>query len=157
MRKFRFNLQRALDHREMIEDIRLAELAAIVSEHERELARHAEMERSRNVFSLKIRNGSFRDDPDEMRRAREYLHCLAELVQAQEDRVKTIAEQRDIKTLEVMEASKDRKALDRLREYKLAAHRLETQRLEQAFLDDVAGVRHRRQKGRAQASTGGLT
>jgi flagellar protein FliJ len=147
MRKFHFKLQRLLDYRQTIEDKLLAELAAIQAEHAREADKLRELIYTRNQFRDKIRRGLCdSDDPDDIKRNYTYLHDLSRRVSAHEVSVARIWEKRNRKMAEVVEASKERKTLDRLREYEVAMHQAEGQRQEQKFLDDVAGVRHRREK-----------
>ena len=155
MRRFQFNLQRVLDYRVTIEEALLAELAAIRAEHERELARLADMVLATEAFRRKTRDWLSTGGPEEIKRAYNYLQHLMRMVSAQEANIRRIEERRNRKTAEVIEASKSRKALERLREYRLAEHRQESERQEQNFLDDIAGVRHRRSSRFRDYAAGG--
>lgn len=142
MRAFQFNLQRVLSYRETVEDARMAELAAITAEHEHEVARLAHMRRTRDSFRLGMRDKLEGDDPEVIRRAHGYLILLTERVADQEEAVHRISVRKEEKTVEVVEASKERQVLDKLKEIKATEHRREMQGEEQSFLDEVAGGRH---------------
>lgn len=144
MRKFRFNLQRLLDYRETVEEALLAELAAVRAEHEREQAKLAEMVSARERARQKMRKRLSSGSSEDIKQTHTYLQQLTKQVTAQEELLCRIAERRERKTEEVIEAAKDRKVLERLREYKVQEHRLEAARLEQKFLDDLGAVRHER-------------
>jgi len=155
MRKFRFNLQRVLDYRQTIEDALLTELAAIRADYDRELTRLVDMTRARNRFGQRMRDQLSGGEPEKIKQAYRYLQQLTRRVSDQEARVRVLAERKDRKTAEVIEASRDRKVLQRLREYKITEHRHEAERQEQKFLDDVACVRHARKTHNGNCPAGG--
>jgi len=142
MRAFHFNLQRVLSYRETVEDALMTELAAIAAEHEREVARLDHIRRTRDSFRVSMKEKLAEGDPEVIRRAHGYLTALSERVVDQVEAVLQIALKKEEKTAEVVEASKDRQVLDRLKEMKATEHRREMQGEEQKFLDEVAGVRH---------------
>jgi flagellar FliJ protein len=144
MKKFKFGLQKVLDYRQTLEDIRLAELAGIQAEYEAESQRLLRMSEAREEFKSRMREMLASGDPEYIRQANAYLHDLTERVLLQKSALDEIAARKDAKTAEVVDASKDRKALERLREYKVVEHRQDTLRHEQKFLDEVASVRHTR-------------
>ncbi len=146
MRSFRFSLQRVLNYRGTVEEALLTELAAIRSAYDHELGRLAEFTSARDMFHDMMKRELASGDPDHIRRAYHYLRELSERVNAQELEVQQLAKRKDSKTVEVVRASKDRKVLERLREYRAAEHKRESLREEQKFLDDVAGTQHRRRK-----------
>jgi flagellar protein FliJ len=145
MRKFNFSLQRLLDYKHAVEDALLAELAGIRAEHERERARLVEMISARDTFVRRVKKTLSTGDPEQIKRAYAYTQDLARQISSQEAKIQQLATKRDEKMAEVIEASKERKALDRLREQKANEHRQEAQRGAQAFLDDVASFRSRSQ------------
>lgn len=144
MRKFQFGLQRVLDVREMREKALLAELAAIRAEYERERELLIEMMQSvdecRNILREKLSGNC----PDEIRETYEFMNGLAARCVEQETVIEKVAERRDAKMAEVIEASKERKALEQLKEQKRIEHAREVERQDQIFMDDIAGVRFRR-------------
>ena len=146
MRRFGFNLQRLLDYRRMTEDTLLAELASIRAEYGRERARMLDMIRDRDAFSRRMKEDLRAQDAEQMRRSSDYLEDLSSQISTQEFTLRRINERKEQKTAEVIEASKERKALDRLRELKESEHKQEAQRADQAFLDELATMRSHRQR-----------
>lgn len=154
MRKFKFNLQRVLDYRESIEDKLLAELAAARAQHDREIEKLTEVTRARDQFRRRMRRQLTAGDPDEIKRAHFYLNDLVKQVQSQEMAANRAADIKDHKLAAVVEASKDRKVLERLRDYKQVEYTSEMHSQEQKFLDDLATIRSNRSKA-GQTSEGG--
>lgn len=155
MRKFRFNLQRVLDYRQTVEERLLAELAAIQAEHSRESARLAHMRHEREMFKQKMKQQLSGGSAEDIKQAYGYLQQLTRQALAQEVTVRRLIQQKDQKTAEVIEASKDRKVLERLKEYKVTAYHRESERQEQKFLDDLACIRFGRENGTSDCATGG--
>jgi len=155
MRKFRFNLQRVLDYRQTVEDALLAELAAIQAEHARESARLTEMTHARDQFKERLKEQLAAGGPEDIKRGYAYLQQLAKQVSAQQALLRRIKERKDRKTQEVLEAAKERKALERLRDHKVNEHRRESERQEQKFLDDVGCIRYVHRKRGGNYAAGG--
>ena len=144
MRRFKFGLQRVLDYRQTLEDKLLGELGAVQAEHERESGRLTEMSDKRESFKDNMRDMLASGDPEEIRQANAYFNDLTLRMLVQRARVAEIGERKDKKMAEVVEAAKERKALERLCEYKVAEHRQEAEQQEQKFLDDLASIRYGR-------------
>lgn len=159
MRKFKFNLQRVLDYRESIEEKLLMELAAVRARHDREVAKLAEISRHRDRFRRRMKESASggRADADEIRRAHLYMDDLVRQIRAQQVAVTEAEEARQRKTTEVVEAAKDRKVLERLRDYRLVEHTSETRALEQKFLDDVSSIRSNRTRSVRRPGFGGVS
>lgn len=155
MKKFKFNLQRVLDYRQTVEDTLLAELAAIQAEHARELVKLDDMKREQNQFRERMKVKLARGSAEEIKEAYGYLQQLTKQVLAQQLILARIRESKERKTLEVVDAAKERKVLERLKEYKTAEHRKESDRQEQKFLDDIAGIRFGRAKRAEDCAAGG--
>jgi len=155
MKKFKFNLQRVLDYRKTIEDALLAELAAIQAEHDRELANLEDMKRDKDQFRERMKIELSRGDADEIKEAYNYLQQLTLQVLVQQNLVAKLNEKKEKKTLEVIDAAKERKVLERLKEYKVAEYRKEAESQEQKFLDDIACIRFGRVKRTEDLATGG--
>ncbi|MDI6826900.1 MAG: flagellar export protein FliJ [Armatimonadota bacterium] len=146
MKSFRFNLQKVLNYRENVEEILLAELAAIRAAYDRELSRLSEITTARDMFHETIKRELAYGDPEYIRRAYHYLQDLSRQVDAQLITVRKLAIEKEEKTAEVLRASQDRKILEKLREYKAAEHKQKTLSEEQKFLDDIAGIKHRKKQ-----------
>lgn len=155
MKKFKFNLQRVLDYRQTIEDSLLAELAAIQAEHDRELVNLEDMKRGKDLFRERMKIELSRGNADDIKEAYSYLQQLIIQVLAQQHVVAELNEKKDQKTLEVVDAAKERKVLERLKEYKVAEYRKEAESQEQKFLDDIACIRFGRVKRTEDLAAGG--
>lgn len=147
MKTFRFGLQRVLNYRETVEDALMTELAAITHEYELETGRLHHLRRSLNAFRDGMKEKLDQGDPEAIRQSQNYLQVLLERVERQRLVVEQVGRRKEEKTCEVVEASKDRQVLDRLREIKAGEHRVEILADEQKFLDDLAGMRHRAKGG----------
>ncbi|MEN6370671.1 MAG: flagellar export protein FliJ [Armatimonadota bacterium] len=154
MKKFKFNLQRVLDYRQTIEDKLLAELAAVQAEHERELVKLEDMKHELSRFREKMKVELSQGSADEIKESYNYLQQLTKQVLAQQLVVSNVKEKKDQKTLEVVDAAKERKALERLKEYKVADYKKEADRQEQKFLDEIAGIRFGRTRAEDFATGG---
>lgn len=139
MKLFRFPLQRVLDARRHKEDMRKKELAA---------AKQAELEEQERLLLLQEHNSEVRNflgchvgrviKASEMSLYYAYSRQLEHHIALQEKSVAqaaaTVAEKREA----LLASSKDRKALEKLKERMRDRHMLETGREEQANLDEAA-------------------
>lgn len=143
MKRFSFKLQKVLNYRETIEDALLSELAAIQKSYERELARLLDVTALRDSFHDQMKRDLSSCDPEHIRRAYHYLQELSDQISAQEVIVKRLAAQKDSKTAEVIRASRDRKVLEKLKEYKVDEHRRDVLLEDQTALDEAGTVLRR--------------
>lgn len=143
MTAFTFSLQRLLDYKRTLEDLSMAELATIRHEYIQERGRLLDMVDARDVFTRGVKKTLPGGNPEDTERVQKYVQHLTTRVMDQEEKVRLIVEERDRKTVELVEAAKERKSLERLREHKAEEHRMEERRSAQGFLDDVAGIRIR--------------
>jgi flagellar protein FliJ len=136
VKKFTFALQPVLDHRKRIEDEKqlvVAQRKRALDDAERELTRlndefrrHATMLRDKHK-ELEVR---------ELQSIYAHLQFLDRCTVAQ---IRIVAERRvalDRARTELLEASKEKKVVEKLKERRRAAHVLEEQRVEQKELDD---------------------
>lgn len=144
---FSFRLEKVLELRRSREDEELRRLKAL----------EGELYQYHTAFSAVTKKTL--EIEDELRRLKqkgESLHTwgiyfrhlahlrdeLRELQAKIEDCRQRISQQREV----VIEATKDRKVLENLRERQLAAYELEQRRKEQHILDDIAGQLYQRKK-----------
>ena len=146
MKAFRFSLQRVFNYRETVEEALLGELAEIRNAYDREMNRLTEIVNTRQLFSDAMKSELACGDPEYIRRAYHFLEDLSRQVHTQETAVKKLAQKKETKTAQVVEASKDRKVLEKLRDYKAQEHTQQSLREEQGFLDDLAGIGHQRKR-----------
>lgn len=144
MKKFQFKLQKLLDYRESIEEKLLGELGVLRAQHETEQKALVQAVSLHDSYRNEVRNQLSHGDVEDIKAAHRYMNELANRVTMQEQRVRQIEKLKDKKTEEVVEASKDRKVLERLRELKMAEYKSEAQHDEQKFLDDLASIRFNR-------------
>ncbi len=157
MRKFQFGLQRLLDYREIVEESLLAELGALQAKHDNEVAKLVNMRRDRDLFRKSMKHQLSDGSSDEIRDAYDYLQQLIHRCVEQELQVRQVTEEKNAKLEEVVEASKDRKLLERLKEHKTKQHRKEISQQEQKFLDDLASIRFNRSSEADECRAGGAS
>lgn len=146
MKRFTFPLQPVLDHRKRIEDEKqlvVAARARSLDEAERELARLNEEFRKHSTM---LRDGHKKLETRELQCIYAHLQFLDRCIVAQ---IRIVAERRvalDRARTELLEASKEKKIVEKLKERRREGYVLEEQRMEQKELDDGNARRH----GRAQ-------
>lgn len=153
MRKFKFRLESVLKQREANERRLLREYAAA-----RRALQVEEDELARRVHSREAAAARLREELTGRCRATEltalecFLECVAIDIRRQEARVEAAREIAEAKRLETIEAGKERKLVERLREKEWERYLAEYRRDEQKFLDEVGGSRFI--AGRAVAEMG---
>ncbi len=149
MKKFRFALQPVLQQRERVEDQKqqvVAQRKRAVDQAEAELKRLNEEFRE-SALALRSKHKGF--DAEELRLHYAHLQFLDRTIVAQ---IAVVAERRvalDRARQELLEASKDRKVVEKLKERRREAFVAEEARVEQNELDDGNARRYGR------ASVGG--
>lgn len=146
--RFRFRLQSVLDHRTRREELMQQELAqslrALGAQQERAVAaeRAVELELAalRGLMTGPIELHTLRQKHADLALAR----ARAAHERAAADRLEAVAAER---REELVGASRDRKAMDQLRETAHERHRREALRLEGIALDELAGQLGRRRVG----------
>ena len=145
MRKFSFRLQPVLDHRLTVEEKLLAELGM--------LRRRLAEERNRLACLVGARAGYWQwlstlaesgASAISLRSAHEFVTVLSDAILLQQLEVENAERQVDEKLAQVIEASKDRKVMQRLREKRYQEHKQAAEREDLKFLDEIASVRFAR-------------
>ena len=143
----KFKLESLLQHRKYIEEIFQCELADTLQalvEKRKSLGRmKADRDRIQNDLHQKLKNGI---DAAEMLHFHEYLNSLALDMTAQKARVAEAEKNLEQKRKELVEAVKNRKIMDKLKDKQLAAEVDRLQKNEQNFMNDVAISRHLRSR-----------
>ncbi len=144
MKKFSFALQPVLDHRKRIED----EKQLVVATRKRALDEaEAELKRLNDEFrrhAALLRDGHKKLETRELQSIYAHLQFLDRCIVAQ---IKIVAERRvalDRARNELLEASKEKKVVEKLKERRREAFVIEEQRVEQKEIDDGNARRHGR-------------
>jgi len=144
VKRFTFALQPVLDHRKRIEDEKqliVAARARSLDEAERELARLNEEFRRHSVM---LREKHAKLETRELQSIYAHLQFLDRCIIAQ---IRIVAERRvalDRARTELLEASKEKKIVEKLKERRREGFVLEEQRIEQKELDDGNARRYGR-------------
>jgi flagellar FliJ protein len=144
MKKFQFDLQKLLEYRKTVEEQLLAELSGMRMEKDREIIRLQNLCTSVDMFRERMKKNLTGGTPEEIREDFCYLTDLNLLVESQKTFIVKLEEKIQRKTAEVVSASKEVKALERLKERKRQAYKKEIQEQEQKFLDELASIRYSR-------------
>lgn len=136
MRRFEFRLQPALNHRQRIEDRLRIEYAEIQTQALRLKEEVRRLERRRDEALRPPPAGETLDLDAERRRA-DYLEALTQELRRLRAEAETVARALEAKRLEVLAASQDRRALEKVKEQRQAEHRRDALREEQKQLDDL--------------------
>ncbi|MCD6363721.1 MAG: flagellar export protein FliJ [Synergistetes bacterium] len=148
---FNFRFEKVLDLKKRIEEKLKSELAslelkrgAVLSEREK-LAR--ELEDLRNEFSRRQEEGM---SGGEIRLYLSFLSSLSVLIARKEEEIKHLEKKISEKREEIIEASKERKKFEKLRERAFEAYRYEEALRERRFLDEMGlNLFIRRERGGA--------
>lgn len=145
MKRFKFRLQRILDLRVAHEQSLQSELAVYLHRCQTEEERLSGLIQQLRYAKLDlIRLQSVGAQGIELQECAVYIAALEEQVARQRAVVSNAHAAVEAKRAELVEASRERKALDRLREVKQERHRAEETRREQAAANEVAAARFTR-------------
>lgn len=143
MPRFRFQLQALLDFRIRKEDElkrRLGELEKIMHAEQETLA---ELERSRQEAAARYEELESSDvDLERARLYRGFYRWLSSRIEDQQQVISELEDEMKIQRDRVVEAMRERKVVQSLRDSQFERFRLDELRREQAFLDDLATSRH---------------
>ena len=139
MKRFRFRLQRLLDLRATREDSLQVELARCVQRCHTESERLDGLMEQRRYGILDLMgmetNGA---EGIQVQECAAYIAALEDQIERQKALVAAVEAALEAKRAELLEASRDRKVLDRLREVKRDRHCAEINRKEQAAENEIA-------------------
>jgi flagellar protein FliJ len=145
MKRFRFRLQTALDQRKAKEERLQIELGEILREEAQEAARLADLLERLDEAVASVGAALDSNLPaNEIAAADEYAKCLRDDVKVQQLTIRAVRSRVEAKRAEVVEAMKERKVLEALRDKQEREHVAAQMRVEQNELDDVASVRYAR-------------
>ncbi|MCL2854282.1 MAG: flagellar export protein FliJ [Defluviitaleaceae bacterium] len=142
MAKFVFRLASVLSVREKVEELKKNEFGKAVMELEQERAKLIHLERVRMECIESFRNGLHKGvKPDEIRQHNLFLDRMKILIREQKAAIQ-LAEQRvEEKRIELVEAMKNRKALDVLKENDYEEFLNEEKQAEQKVIDEIVSYR----------------
>jgi flagellar FliJ protein len=140
--KFQFNLQRVLDYRTQLEEQAKLGLAQARRNYQ-EQSQYLDRLRAR-LADLDEREAAKTDlDPAELWLARNYRQGLKQDIETGRRKLAELARVVDKKRREVVERSKDRKLLEKLKSNKALEFAREESNREQRENDDLATIRYR--------------
>ncbi len=145
MRKFNFRLEPVLTYREIREDLAQKELADAMRDHARiEEVLVGLQSRREEVLAEMAESQDGVVKLTQVQRCIGYmtylLSCIDRTKEELDDMAKIVEQRRD----ELILATKEKKALERVKQRDFEAYMHEARSLEQKFLDDVATIRHTR-------------
>ena len=143
MPRFEFRLDRFLSVKEQIEDQKEIEYATALSIVEKEKAKLAELEQSRVQTVEDLRKSvSKKISPIEIRRYNNNIERLKHLIIVQTERLETAKLHAEEKRLELVEAMKDRKALETVKERNYEEYLKEEQKAERVVVDGLVSYQY---------------
>ena len=142
MVKFNFRLASVLGVREKVEDLKKSEFGKAVMVLEREKARLAELENMRQMCIESFREGLHKGvTPHDIQQHNQYLDLVKRLIQQQKVVIHLAELKVEEKRLELVEAMKDRKALEVLKENDYEEFLNEEKQAEQKVIDEIVSYR----------------
>jgi flagellar FliJ protein len=149
-KRFSFNLQPVLDHRQRIEDEKKQTVALRQRASDEAKAELDRLNAEFREYSVLIRTQHRAFDAESLRAHYGHLHFLNRVIDSQ---IRVLAERRaalDRARVDLIAAQKGRKVVDKLKDRRKAAYAAEEMRIEQSELDDA----NARAYGRAQGIGG---
>ncbi|MBO8127198.1 MAG: flagellar export protein FliJ [Firmicutes bacterium] len=145
MRKFTFTLESVLQVKYRLEERVRAELADTQSrlvEAQQALRRLSQEKGRHQKEMVRIQQGAL--DIGSLLLAQDYLAQLNRRIQDQQEVIAQIEAELDRKREELVEAQRERKSLEILKDKQWQEYQKAVQREEQLFLDEVAAIRYGR-------------
>lgn len=140
MKRFHFRLDRVLDARRLREDIRKKELGQAKQELNEGEHRLTAFEENHRLYQNKLRETQSLPvlKVRELATHHRYVDLARLAITAQRSRVKTLTERVEERREALVDASRDKKVLENLREKRIEAHGKALGRSAQLFLDEIA-------------------
>jgi len=140
--KKKFRLQKVLDVRELIEKNRQKDFAGAKHNLQIENKELEQLENKRDGFTQSM-NTVKKAEVSQFRGNQAYLETLNQAVADKNEMITVLEEELEMKRQHLMDASKNRKALEKLKERKTVEAIHEENRIEQNFIDEIAMQRNR--------------
>lgn len=135
MRNYNFSMESILDLRERTEKEEMEVMARIQNKLEREKMEKSKLEEERSSsLGEKARCRNF----EQVRYYDLYIDKLLVEIRGKDDKIEEMQEELDLQRSKLVEAQKDRKIMEKLREKEYEKHVEEIQRREQMELDEIA-------------------
>lgn len=148
MPRFSFKLQRVLDIKGRREEQLKGELASAKREYKEEEEVLHSLERSYSIYLDGLRRHQLKTiSIQEVNWYRTYLSKLANDISVQSQKLEDLLRRIDELKEKLIEVSKERRVLEKLRERKWDEFKKEVERLEQETLDEIGISRHIREEG----------
>lgn len=150
MKRFQFRLQAALDLRRRREEQLRGELAQIQGRRAQEMERLNALLISRDdAMERATDTRTGRADLERLRDFERRLTVFEDAIAGQRELLDLIQRELDRKVAEVVAATQETRALEKLRERRQEEYRQEELREEQGFLDELASIRAARRRAEA--------
>ncbi len=148
MKKFKFNLQPLLDHKEMLEELArkdYMEIADKLRKEEERLKVYVDLYRrfSENLDTMK-KDGM---EVSELRFQYRYIDSIKEFIESQKKLIAELKKAAEEKRAELTRASINKKVVEKAKERKKEEYDREVKRQEQKIMDEVAVSGFVRRKG----------
>lgn len=132
---YKFSYQRILDVRQIQEDQKSSEVASAQNELNNELDELSKLEEKK--FSVLNDEEHLTDNTLELMRQNSYVNQVNENIEKQRVRIKKKEKNLNSKQDELLEASKSRKIMDKLKKSDLEKYNIDQNRKEQNQIDEI--------------------
>ena len=147
MKAFKFSLQRILDVRILREEIKRKELAEAVSAELKECDTLHSLEDEGEIVKDRVRGRILSTlNPTEMMMYYNYAQQIDHTIGSQLRRIEEARTQVEEQRTLLLEAVKEKKAIEKLQERQWERYQSELNKEEQAFLDEIASTMPKRRK-----------
>ena len=143
MPRFEFRLERFLNVKEQIEDQKEIEYATALRQVEEEKARLAELEHKKDSTVEDLRKSVKKSiEPIEIRRYNNNIERLKHMIMVQNERLEAAKLFAEEKRLELVEAIKERKAIEKVKENALEEHNKQEDRITRRTTDELTSYKY---------------